>query len=57
MELDQVEEELKLLSNPDTRALEEQKLVLTHQIEEHNKAIGLLEHQIEEIDKKIVVLI
>lgn len=57
LELDLVEEELKLLSNPDTRALEEKKLELSHQIEVHEKEIKLLERQIKEIEKKIVVLV
>jgi len=56
-ELNQVEEELKLLSNPDTRALEEQKLAISHQIDDHKKHVRLLEHKMEEIDKKIYALI
>lgn len=55
MELKEVEEELKLLSNPETKGFEEEKLVLLHEIEDHRKQIKLLEHQIEAIEKKIVV--
>lgn len=53
-ELAEVEEELKLLSNPNTKDFEEKKLALLHQIEGHKKEISMLEHQIEEIEKKIV---
>ncbi len=56
-ELEEVEAELRLLSNPETKALEEKKLELRHKIEDHKKEIELLEYQIQEIEKKIVVLI
>ena len=56
-ELEEVEEELKLLSNPETKALEEKKLELLHGIEEHNRQIHLLEHQIKDIEKKIMAVV
>ncbi len=56
-ELEEVEEELKLLSNPNTKDLEEKKLEMLHKIEDHNREIHLLERQIKDIEKKIMVLV
>ena len=56
-ELDEVEEELKLLSNPSTKVFEEKKLELRYQIEAHKKQIRMLEHQIKELETKIGVLV
>lgn len=56
-ELGEVEEELKLLSNPSTKAYEEKKLELRHLIEDHKKQIQILEHQVKELDHKIVALV
>ena len=57
VELDEVEEELKLLSNPSTKAFEEKKIDLRHQIEDHKKQIHMLENQICEIEKNIGMLV
>lgn len=55
--LDEVEEELKLLSNPETKEYEERKLEIRHEIEDHRNQILMLEHQIKEIEKHIRVLV
>lgn len=56
-ELDEVEEELKLLSNPLTKAYEEKKIELRHQVEDHKKQIHILENQINEIEKAMGKLV
>lgn len=56
-ELEEVEEELKLLSNPSTKVFEEKKLALRHQIEDYKRQIHMLEHQVKEIESKIGVLV
>lgn len=55
-ELDDIEEALRLLSNPTTKAFEEKKLGLRQEIDQHKKEIQLLENQLKEIEKKIGVL-
>lgn len=57
VELDEVEEELRLLSNPETKEFEEKKLEMLHKIEGHKREIHLLERQIKDIEKKIVTLV
>lgn len=53
VELKEVEEELKLLSNPETKPLEEKKLDLLHRIEDHKKEIALLERRVHDIEKQL----
>jgi hypothetical protein len=53
----EIEEELKLLSNPETKVLEEKKLELLHKIEEHNREILMIKHQIKGVEKKLMTYI
>ncbi len=52
-QLAEVEEELKLLSNPDTKPLEEKKLDLLHKIEDHKKEIMVLERRVHDIERQL----
>lgn len=54
LELDEIEDELRLLSNPATKDLEEEKLHLLHSIEDHQKEIHMLERQIKEVEHKLM---
>lgn len=53
-DLDEIEDELRLLSNPDTKPLEEKKLELMHKIEDHQREIHMLERQIKDIEHKLM---
>jgi hypothetical protein len=52
-QLDMIEEELRFLSNPETKTLEEHRLQLMDEIEHHQREIHMKERQIQEIDKKL----
>lgn len=54
-ELKEVEKEIKLLSNPDTKEMELKKLELLDEIREHEKAINKLQKQVEELKKMMMV--
>jgi uncharacterized protein YdcH (DUF465 family) len=54
-ELAEIENEIQLLSNPDTKELETKKLELLDEIRGHEKAIIQLKHQVEELKKMIRV--
>lgn len=54
-ELAEIENEIQLLSNPDTKELETKKLELLDEIRDHEKAIIQLKHQVEELKKMIRV--
>ncbi len=53
-ELMEVEREIKLLSNPDTKELELKKLELLDEIRDHEKAIDKLHKQIDDLKKMMM---
>jgi chromosome segregation ATPase len=53
-ELDEIDLELRLLSNPETKALEEKKLELLGEISRFEREADMLKKQINEIDKKLI---
>jgi len=54
-ELKLVENEIELLSNPNTKEVEVKKLELMDQIKEHKKEIHKLKRQVESLERMITV--
>jgi hypothetical protein len=57
LNLDKVETELKLLSNPSTKELEDLKLERLAKIKEYERNIALIKDQLEDIDEELRILI
>lgn len=55
--LDKVETELKLLSNPSTKDLEDLKLERLAKIKEYERNIALIKDQLQDIDEELRILI
>lgn len=56
-ELEEIESELELLSNPETKPFEEKKLELLHKIEDHERDIGMLRRQVKDIEHRLESLL
>ncbi|MCF8019675.1 conserved protein of unknown function [Petrocella atlantisensis] len=56
LSLDKVDSELKLLSNPSTKELEDLKMERLAKIKEYERHIELIKEQLEEIDEELKVL-
>lgn len=53
-ELKDVEKEISLLSNPETKEIETKKLELLDEIRGHEKAIKRLQHQVGDLEKMLM---